>query len=153
MAVKPLPSSTSTGLLLSTTPPPPAAAAAPSLGAERSAVVPDDAPPPTSLLATPTLSPPSMSACMPSGVLCAFVLTQYVLYVCVFFPICSGHQIRWKYLPGSHRISHPPSSCGACLNLSREKDSAIHSFPSSTVIFVYQRLNRVGHFYFHYLFF
>ena len=25
----------------------------------------------------------------------------------------------------SHRISHPPSFCGACLNFSREKDSAI----------------------------
>ena len=25
----------------------------------------------------------------------------------------------------SHRISHPPSLCGACLNFSREKDSAI----------------------------
>ena len=29
---------------------------------------------------------------------------------------------------GLHRISHPPSFCGACLNFSREKDSAI-SFP------------------------
>ena len=27
----------------------------------------------------------------------------------------------------SHRISHPPSFCGACLNFSREKDSAIPS--------------------------
>ena len=25
----------------------------------------------------------------------------------------------------SHRISHPPSFCGVCLNFSREKDSAI----------------------------
>ena len=25
----------------------------------------------------------------------------------------------------SHRTSHPPSFCGACLNFSREKDSAI----------------------------
>ena len=25
----------------------------------------------------------------------------------------------------THRISHPPSFCGACLNFSREKDSAI----------------------------
>ena len=25
----------------------------------------------------------------------------------------------------SHRISHPPSFCGACLNFSREKDSAV----------------------------
>ena len=29
----------------------------------------------------------------------------------------------------SQRISHPPSFCGACLNFSREKDSAI-PFPS-----------------------
>ena len=46
--------------------------------------------------------------------------------VCVcFLPIHSGHQVRWTYQPGSHRISHPPSFCGACLNFSREKDSAI----------------------------
>ena len=32
----------------------------------------------------------------------------------------------------SHRISHPPSFCGACLSFSREKDSAV-PFPSSTV--------------------
>ena len=32
----------------------------------------------------------------------------------------------------SHRIFHPPSFRGACLNFSREKDSAIF-FPSSTV--------------------
>ena len=30
--------------------------------------------------------------------------------MCVFLPIYSGRQIRWKYQPGSHRISHPPSS-------------------------------------------
>ena len=49
-----------------------------------------------------------------------------LLCVCVcFLPIHSGHQVRWTYQPGSHRISHPPSFCGACLNFSREKDSAI----------------------------
>ena len=32
----------------------------------------------------------------------------------------------------SHRISCPPSFCGACLNFSREKDFS-RSFPSSTV--------------------
>ena len=58
-----------------------------------------------------------------------------------FLPIHSGHQVRWTYQPGSHRrkvtqeeghtggrshrISHPPSFCGACLIFSREKDSAI----------------------------
>ena len=30
-----------------------------------------------------------------------------------------------KYQPGSHRISHPPSFCGACLYFSREKGSAV----------------------------
>ena len=30
-----------------------------------------------------------------------------------------------KYQPWSHRISHPPSFCGACLYSSREKDSAV----------------------------
>ena len=36
--------------------------------------------------------------------------------MCVcFLPIYSGRKIRWKYQPGSHRISHPPSFCGACL--------------------------------------
>ena len=48
------------------------------------------------------------------------------IHVCVcFLPIHSGHQVRWTYQPGSHRISHPPSFCGACLNFSCEKDSAI----------------------------
>ena len=41
-----------------------------------------------------------------------------------FLPIHSGHQVRWTYQPGSHRISHP-SFCGACLSFSREKESAI----------------------------
>ena len=106
--------------------------AAPSLGVEGSAAAPDDAPPPTSLLAPPTLSPPSMTACPRACCVClewCFLRLVVVLCVCVFFPIYSGRQNRWKYQPGSHRISHPPSFCGgACLNFSREKDSAI-SFP------------------------
>ena len=106
--------------------------AAPSLGVEGSAAAPDDAPPPTSLLASPTLSPPSMTACPRACCVClewCFLRLVVVLCVCVFFPIYSGRQNRWKYQPGSHRISHPPPFCGgACLNFSREKDSAI-SFP------------------------
>ena len=48
----------------------------------------------------------------------------------VFLPNYSGHQVRWTYQPGhtggrSHKISHAPSFGGACLNFSREKDSAI----------------------------
>ena len=43
--------------------------------------------------------------------------------VCVcFLPIHSGHQVRWTYQPGSHKISRASSFCSAC-----------HSFPSSTV--------------------
>ena len=48
--------------------------------------------------------------------------------VCVFFPfILDIKFVRRIYQPGSHRrnrISHP-SFCGACLNFSRGKDSAI----------------------------
>ena len=35
----------------------------------------------------------------------------------------------------SHRIFHPPSFCGACLNISREKDSAI-PFPRTNDLIV-----------------
>ena len=53
---------------------------------------------------------------------------KYFRYYCVcvcFLPIHSRNQVRWTYQPGSRRISHPPSFCGARLNFSREKDSAI----------------------------
>ena len=50
--------------------------------------------------------------------------------VCVFFPFILdikfvGRTSRDHTGGRSHRISHPPSFCGACLNFSREKDSAI----------------------------
>ena len=52
--------------------------------------------------------------------------------VCVFFPFILRLDIKFVGRTGrghtggrSHRISHPPSFCGACLNFSREKDSAI----------------------------
>ena len=53
--------------------------------------------------------------------------------VCVFFPFILdikfvGRTSRGHTGGRSHRICHPPSFCGACLNFSREKDSAIH-FP------------------------
>ena len=51
--------------------------------------------------------------------------------VCVFFPFILdikfvGRSSR-SHTTGrrSHNISHPPSFCGACLNFSREKNSAI----------------------------
>ena len=50
--------------------------------------------------------------------------------VCVFFPFILdirfvGRTSRGHTGGRSDRISHPPSFCGACLNFSREKDSAI----------------------------
>ena len=53
--------------------------------------------------------------------------------VCVSFPSILDIKFVGRTSQGhtggrSHRISHPPSFCGACLNFSREKDSAI-SFP------------------------
>ena len=50
--------------------------------------------------------------------------------VCVFFPFILdikfvGRTSRGHTGGRSHRISHPPSFCGACLNFSREKDPAI----------------------------
>ena len=54
---------------------------------------------------------------------------QFTTCVCCH-PIYSGRQACGRTSPGhtggrSHRISHPPSFCGACLHFSREKDSAI----------------------------
>ena len=50
--------------------------------------------------------------------------------MCVFFPFILdikfvGRTSRGHTGGRSHRISHPPSFCGACLNFSREKDLAI----------------------------
>ena len=52
-----------------------------------------------------------------------------VVCVCVFFPFILdikfvGRTSRGHTGGRSHRIFHPPSFCGACLNFSREKDSA-----------------------------
>ena len=53
-----------------------------------------------------------------------------ILCVCVFFPFILDIKFVGRISRGhtggrSHRISHPPSFYGACLNFSREKDSAI----------------------------
>ena len=50
--------------------------------------------------------------------------------MCVFFPFILdikfvGRTSRGHSGGRSHSISHPPSFCGACLNFSREEDSAI----------------------------
>ena len=55
------------------------------------------------------------------------VLTVCVCVFC-FFPFIldiKGRTSRGHTGGRSHRISHPPSFCCACLNFSREKDSAI----------------------------
>ena len=57
-------------------------------------------------------------------------LVDRVCVVCVFFPFILdikfvGRTSRGHTGGRSHRISHPSSFCGACLNFSREKDSAI----------------------------
>ena len=76
--------------------------------------------------------------------------------VCVFFPFILditfvGRTSRGHTGGRSNRTSHPPF-CGACLNFSREKDSAI-PFPrvDREVDFCVLRFSRsppVGHFYF-----
>ena len=57
---------------------------------------------------------------------------ELIMCVVCFLPIQDikfvGRTSRGHTGGRSHRISHPPSFCGACLNFSREKDSAI-SFP------------------------
>ena len=50
--------------------------------------------------------------------------------LCVFFPFILDIKFvgrtSWGHTGGrSHRVFHPPSFCGACLNFSLEKDSAI----------------------------
>ena len=65
------------------------------------------------------------------GGLCFIEL--WCVCVCVFFPFILdikfvGRTSRGHTGGRSHRISHPPSLCGASLNFSHGKDSAI-SFP------------------------
>ena len=61
-----------------------------------------------------------------------------VCVCCVFSPFILdikfvGRTSRGHTGVRSHRISHPHSFCGACLNFSREKDSAI-LFPRSRIL-------------------
>ena len=62
-----------------------------------------------------------------------YIYIYMYMYLCVFFPFILvikfvGRTSRGYTGGRSHRVFHPPSFCGACLNFSREKDSAI-SFP------------------------
>ena len=58
-----------------------------------------------------------------------------------------GHTSRGHTGGRSHRISHPPSFCGVCLNFSRENDSAIF-FPRRPT----NRSPLVRHFFFFFFF-
>ena len=54
----------------------------------------------------------------------------HVLSMCVFLPFVMDVRLVGRASRGhtggpSHRISHQPSFCGACLNFFREKDSAV----------------------------
>ena len=65
---------------------------------------------------------------------------QMCVCVCVFFPFILdikfvGRTSRGHTGGRTHRISHPPSFCGACLNFSREKDSTIRSLVDCEVEF------------------
>ena len=59
---------------------------------------------------------------------------------CVLFPFILNIKFVGRTSRGhtggrSHRISHPPSFCGACLNFSREKGSTV-PFPRRPCFFV-----------------
>ena len=58
------------------------------------------------------------------------VIRNLLVCVCVFFPFILdikfvGRTSRGHTGGRSHKIFHPPSFCGACLNFSHEKDSAL----------------------------
>ena len=62
--------------------------------------------------------------------ICSIASAASVCVVCVFFPFILdikfvGRTSRGHTGERSHRIPHPPFFYGACLNFSREKDSAI----------------------------
>ena len=89
------------------------------------------------------------------------LITNVCVCVCVIFQFVLDVKLvgctrRDHTGGGSHRISHLPSFCYACLYFSREKDSS--SFPSSTAKsnFVYSLFNRsplAGLFFFFFFFF
>ena len=79
---------------------------------------------------------PFMPSILSLRIFCTAVLSRCnfsaptVCVCCGFFPFILdikfvGRTSRGHTGGRSHRISHPPSFCDACLNFSREKDSAI----------------------------
>ena len=83
------------------------------------------------LLAVEQSSPESQSrGCAKTPIITVCIYMCVCVCVCVSFPFIldikfAGRTSRGYTGGRSHRIFHPPSFCGACLNFSREKDSAI----------------------------
>ena len=66
-------------------------------------------------------------------IISAFSHVESGVCVCVcFLPIHSGHQVRWTYQPGSHRIFHPPSFCGCCCCFFFTLTDRASTIPSNT---------------------
>ena len=68
--------------------------------------------------------------------------------MCVFFPFILDIKFVGRTSRGytggrSHKISHPPSLCGVCLNFSREKDSAI-PFPRRLFFFFFSLISLIA---------
>ena len=72
----------------------------------------------------------SNSSDFTSELLLVHTFSVWSLCVCVFFPFILDIKFVGRTSRGHtggrshHRVFHPPSFCGACLNFSREKDSA-----------------------------
>ena len=88
-------------------------------------------------------------ACRSTIIFSVKPVAQCVCLCVCCLPIYSGCQTCGRTSRGhtgvrSHRISYPPSFCGACLSFSREKDSAV-PFPRRrprSRILMYPRINR-----------
>ena len=78
-----------------------------------------DQPPPSNLVVYSTMRCSTMCVCVS-------VFSSHSFWTSSSLDVPAGVTQEEGHTRGrSHRISHPPSFCGACLNFSREKDSAI----------------------------
>ena len=73
---------------------------------------------------------PAFAAAMKTIICCNINIKSVCMCVCVCchraIPFTGILDVRlMEHQPGSHRIFHPPSFCGACLIFSRKKDSAV----------------------------
>ena len=90
-------------------------------------------------------------------------LAYVCVCVCVFFPFILDMKFVGRTSRGhtggrSHRISHPPPFCGACLNFFARRIQPFLSLVDREAEFcvLLKRFNRpplVGHFYFYFLLF